>query len=303
MPGVQLLYQEALESLVEKLQRDPYILAAILLGSLSHDIVWDKSDIDLFLVAAEGKHREKSFSLVERGINVHASLMTRSEFRKALEGSIGSSFVHSLLSKGRLLFSRDEALEELWETRHGLGDRDRRVRLLEQASCVLPCLTKAEKWLRAKGDPDYSFFWVMKSLDSLASIEVLLHGEVTGREVIQQALRLHPAFFAQVYTGFIHGPKSPEAVETVLGLIQGYLRLRADDLFGPVLEYLAEAGAVRSATELNHYFANQMNLEGIDGVCEWLADEGILRKLSAPVRLTEKSRVDVEEAAYYYEPD
>ena len=40
---------------------------------------------------------------------------------------------------------------------------------------------------------------------------------------------------------------------------------------------------------------------GEEDVARLMADEGIVRKLSAPVRLTEKSRVDVEEAAYYYE--
>ncbi len=34
---------------------------------------------------------------------------------------------------------------------------------------------------------------------------------------------------------------------------------------------------------------------------EWLADKNILAKVSAPLRLTEKSRVTVDEAAYYYD--
>src|SRR4051812_20107991 len=102
----QQRYEEALESLLEKLRRDPYVLAVILVGSMSHDTVWEKSDIDLCVVAQEGKHRERSFSLVEEGISIHAWLVTRSEFRKAMEGSVGSSFMHSLMSKGRMLFTR-----------------------------------------------------------------------------------------------------------------------------------------------------------------------------------------------------
>jgi len=78
------------------------------------------------------------------------------------------------------------------------------------------------------------------------------------------------------------------------------MRERVADIFRPILDYLSEAQGIRSATELNHYFSNQMNLQGVDGVCEWLADEEIIQKLSSPLRLTEKSRVDVQEAAYYY---
>jgi predicted nucleotidyltransferase len=301
MSDTQILFQEALDSLVAKLQQDPYILAVILLGSLSHDVVWEKSDIDLLLVAQEGKHRATGFSLVERGVNIHASLQTRSEFRKCLEGAVRSSFVHSLLVKGRLLYSRDETLAELFEARHGLGARDREIRLLAQACHVLPSLAKAEKWLHTRRDAAYSFFWVMKALDALASIEVLLNGEVTEREVIQQALRYNPLFFNQVYTDFIHGEKTPESVLARLELINAYLRERIPVLFRPLLEYLGESGGIRSSTEINHHFSRQLNVEGVDLALEWLADEGVIRKLSAPVRLTEKSRVDVEEAAYYYE--
>ncbi len=42
-------FTEALEALLEQVKQDRSILAAILCGSLSHDKVWAKSDIDLVL--------------------------------------------------------------------------------------------------------------------------------------------------------------------------------------------------------------------------------------------------------------
>ena len=53
-------------------------------------------------------------------------------------------------------------------------------------------------------------------------------------------------------------------------------------------------------TDINHYFNRHYHLEGVDIACEWLADEGFIQKFATPVRLTDKSRVNVEEAAYYY---
>ena len=43
-------YEAALERLIAQVKQDATILAAVLLGSLSHDVVWEKSDIDLVLV-------------------------------------------------------------------------------------------------------------------------------------------------------------------------------------------------------------------------------------------------------------
>ena len=44
-----------------------------------------------------------------------------------------------------------------------------------------------------------------------------------------------------------------------------------------------------------------MQTDSLAFAYEWLADKGILAKVSAPLRLTEKSRVTVDEAAYYYD--
>jgi hypothetical protein len=238
---------------------------------------------------------------VESGINIHAILQPRSRFKRLMEGAIQSSFMHSLMMKGTLLFSRDDSLAELFERRHHLGAWDREIQLLKAGTWTIPSLQKAEKWLHVKKDVDYSFFWIMKSLDSIATIEVLLQGEITGREVVLQALRLNPEFFGAVYTDLIHREKTPDTILACLQRLDGYLRERVNTLFQPILEYLAEAGGVRSSTEMNHYFSNQMGIASLDSAYEWLADIGLIEKVSTPVRLTSKSRVDVEEAAYYYE--
>jgi hypothetical protein len=300
MPDVQARFQQALDSLIEKVRKDPYIVAAVLLGSLSYDTVWEKSDIDLCLVTDEVKQKNDGLCLVEDGINIHAFLRNREEFRKMMEGAIQSSFSHSLMSHGRLLFSHDDTIRRLFENAQRLGARDREIQLLNYASWVIPSLTKAEKWLRVRNDPHYSFFWIMKTLDGLASVEVVLNGEVTKREVIQQALRHNPEFFRVVYLDLIDGPKTVAAMERCTAMIEGYLMERMRVLFGPILEFLAEAEGVRSTSELNHHFKNQMGLSGLDTAYEWLADQGIIEKVSSPVRLTAKSRIDVAEAAYYY---
>src|SRR5262249_17231048 len=149
----------------------------------------------------------------------------------------------------------------------------------------------------------YAFFWIMKCLDGLATVETVMQGEVAGREVIQQALRHNPAFFGAVYAELIDGEKSWEQVHAALELIRGYLLERAPRLFRPIFDYLAESDGPRSATEMEHHFSRQMNAGGIALACEWLADEELITKLSLPRRLTPRSRVDLDEAAYFYEED
>jgi predicted nucleotidyltransferase len=298
--NVQQRYQDALEALLVQVKQDSTILAAVLLGSLSYDSVWEKSDIDLLLITQEMRLRQESLCLVEDDIDIHVFLRTRSEFKRILGSATQSSFMHSLLMKGRILFSRDETITELFANREQMGTRDQSVQLLQAAMQLVPSLIKAEKWLRVRHDTDYCFYWILRALTPLATIETVRNGEVTGREVIQQALKFNPDLFQLLYTDLIREEKTPERLEEALETMRHYLRQHAAMLFQPVFAFLEQANGLRSATEINHHFDKQMNLSGVDTVCEWLAAENFLQKLATPVRLTEKSRVDVQEAAYYY---
>ena len=50
-PSVPQAFAAALDGLVPQLRQDRSILAAILCGSLSHDTVWARSDIDRYILA------------------------------------------------------------------------------------------------------------------------------------------------------------------------------------------------------------------------------------------------------------
>jgi len=114
--SVQQTFTAALDALVEEIKEDRSILAAILCGSLSHDTVWAKSDIDLVLVTIDDKKVDATdVALYADGVNVHALLMPRTQFRQTVEGSVTNSFMHSFLAKGRLLYTHDQREEDRGE--------------------------------------------------------------------------------------------------------------------------------------------------------------------------------------------
>jgi hypothetical protein len=301
--AIRQRYQAALDSFVAKARRDGYVIAAILAGSLAYDQVWEKSDIDILLVGRSEKAPERFYYLVEDGINIHAWLMSRGRFRQEIERALQSSFFHSFFSKSTLLFSTDDSIAEYYANVQRLGAADRELQLLRVASDMLPLLAKAEKWLYVKNDPAYSFLWLMYGLSELAKIEVLLHGEIASREVVQQALRHNPGFFRAIYLDMLARPVDRAAMERALRLVNGYLDERAPILFRPIFEELAAANGPRSASELDARFAKKLQTDTVGAAYEWLADRGAIQKLATPLRLTEKSRVAMEEAAYYYDAE
>ncbi len=298
---VQELFSKALDKLVAQIQQDRTVLAAILCGSLSHDTVWDKSDIDLALVTVDDRKADgRGISLYADGLNTHAFVMSRTEFRKTVEGSVANSFMHSLLAKGRLLYTHDESISPLWERLQLMGKRDRQIQLLRAGAGVLPLLYKARKWFVTRQDLDYSALWILHSATALARVEVIGAGLLADREVLPQAMKLNPSFFTTVYHDLLNQRKTPQSVSAALDAIDGYLADRAEALFGLVIEHLHEVGEARSATEIDDHFARNFGVGEVTGVCEYLADRGLLTKASVPVKLTQRSNVEVQEMAFFH---
>src|SRR4029079_18937686 len=155
-------FTQALDGVVNQVKEDRSILAALLCGSLSHDTVWAKSDIDLvFITIDDIKVSPEGIALDAEGVNVHAILIPRAEFRRMVEGSVQNSFIHSLLAKGRLLYTHDETIGRLCQGLHALGARDREIQLLRAASGALPSIYKAHKWLATRADLEYTALWIL----------------------------------------------------------------------------------------------------------------------------------------------
>src|SRR5580658_762166 len=215
--SIQRKFTEALDELVAQVKKDRSILAAILCGSLSHDIVWAKSDIDLALVTIDDKKVEAaSLALYAGGMNVHAFLIPRAEFRKTVEGAVRNSFAHSLLAKGRLLYTHDETIADLCARLHEIGERDRQVALLSAATHALPSLYKAHKWFITRGDLEYTALWILYAANSLARVEVIGARLLADREVMPQAMKLNPAFFKTVYSDLLNMKKTRARVQAAL---------------------------------------------------------------------------------------
>src|SRR5437868_3674092 len=262
-PGsVHQAFTNALDALVAEIKQDRTVLAAILCGSLSHDIVWDKSDIDLVLVTVDDRKRdERGICLLADGVNTHAFLLSRTEFRQVVEGSMANSFMHSLLAKGRLLYTHDETIATLSERLHTMGDRDRQLQLLRAGTEVLPLLYKARKWFITRKDVDYTALWILYAATPLARVEVIAAGQLADREVIPQAMTLNPAFFKTIYHDLLNERKTLKSVGSALDAIDEYLADRTTLLYGLVQEHLRDVGEARSATEIEDHFARNFGVQ------------------------------------------
>ncbi|HEY1375580.1 MAG TPA: hypothetical protein VGF55_02240, partial [Gemmataceae bacterium] len=203
------------------------------------------------------------------------------------------------LAKGRLLYTHDRTIADLWSRLTDLGERDTQLQLLRAATAVLPALYKARKWFVTRGDLEYTALWLLTAAMPLAKIEVIGAGLLADREVLPQALKLNPAFFKTVYTDLLNTRKTRKNVQAALDAADGYIAERTATLFAPVMDHLRDIGEARSATEIDNHFQRNLDVSGVTTACEYLADRGLIGKASVPVQLTKKSNVQVQELAFF----
>lgn len=304
MPPTSKIHEQftaALDDLVALVKQDRSILAVILCGSLSHDTVWAKSDIDLGLVTVDEKKPETTtLSLRSGDVNIHAFLIPRAEFRKTVEGAVRNSFMHSLLAKGRLLYTHDPTIADLCAKLQEIGERDKQMQFLSSATHALGSIYKAHKWFITRGDLDYTALWILYAATPLARIEVIGAGLLADREVIPQAMKLNPSFFRVIYTDLLNAKKTKKNVQAALDAVDDYMQKRASTLFGPLIDHLREVGEARSATEIESHFHRNFNIEGVSAACEYLADSGLISAVSIPAHLTRRSNIQVQELAFVH---
>ncbi len=297
-------YQAAFDSFLEKVKVDDTIIAAYIYGSLARGDVWEKSDLDVFLVTKDERREMETFALIEDEITFHCTVFSRSRFRRSHERVMRGSPGHQIYTSGKLVYTRDESLHDYFKDTAVVGERDREYLLLYIGMEALGFIHDVQKALISHKDPLYAFIWLVHLVQCLAALETVSHKEIIQREVVQQALRLNPQDFNRLFIELINAEKDLPSMHKQLALSEAYIAERTWVIFAPLLAFLEERGNVVSASEIFQFFNPRLLTEHGDyrliGACEWLVERGVLLKVSAPAKLTLRSRMTVDEPAYSY---
>lgn len=290
-------YQAAADSFVDKVKSDPNVIAVIICGSLAYDQVWEKSDIDMTLVVRDQALKNDSYCIVEDDITVNVYLVVRSNFKRYLDGIHGGSVMHSFFSRGKIIYCTDDSLYEYFEDFKKLGSDDIAMTVFFAACELVHTYDKCLKWLTVKQDPLYAQYYLLKAAEQLARVEVCLSGKSPSREAVIKAYSLNPNLITPYYQqAMSHHYSSVEILNAIYG-IDRYLEQHLDIIKKPVLEYMSDQ-EMKTVTMIKKYFRTDSHF--IVGIFDYLADKGVIYKVSQTIRITPKSRLAVEEIAYQY---
>jgi hypothetical protein len=292
-------YMAATESFIDNIRDDPNVIAAIVGGSLAYDMVWEKSDIDMTLIVRDQLLKKQEYCIMEDGITINVYLMQRSAFKRGMERNIGGSMHQSYFAKGKMVYSTDDSLYDYFEEIRTIGGDDVALSMLYSACELISQRDKCMKWLTVRKDPLYAQYYLLKAAEVIARMEVCLNREPFGRDSIQRAVQLNPEVLNPIYSDPMSHHMSEEEIRGGIRLIDEYLVRRMEVYKQPVLDFMADQ-EVKTMTLISNYFHSEGHF--LIEVFDYLAEQGVIEKVSQTIRITPKSRMAIEEIGYLYVP-
>lgn len=303
-------YQAALDGFVERLKEDRNILAAVLVGSINEETIWRKESLHLWIIEtdgvtkrlkADGNDENISRILVEEDVNIHAELIPRSRFRKMVEGSSRTAFSCSFFAKRELIYSHDKSIAAWFRKANTTATKDRDRELLNTTTWAIWAHRHARKLFEIKKDLSLCKESVIWTAHAIACMQQVRAGELREHDVIYAAIERDPELFQSLYLDVIAKKPMKKLLKGALDTAAEYLEEHYAANLKPVLKYLKKQRVVVPLSEISEYFAfTQLYPWHLESSCEWLEEHGHIEKVSAPFKLTKKSRIDVEEPAYQW---
>lgn len=302
-------FQGALDRLIERVAEDRYVLAVVLVGSLSPETIWNRDSIGLWIIEADGVSRrlrsdgneERIYrTLVEDGINIHAQVIPRSRFKMMVEGSSRTAFSCNFFSHRKLVYCNDPSIDNWFESANQVATKDRERELLTFSTWTIHAHRHAQKRLTLKQDIELSFQSTLEAAHSVAYTEIIRIGQVWEQDAIYKAIDVNPKLFQRIYLDVLADPRNRKTLESALDGIDAYLDEHHTIHLKPLLHFLKKANRAVPLSEISDTFAfSSVYPWHIESACEWLERKGRLQKLSAPFKLTKRSQEPVEEPAYF----
>ena len=306
-------FQSALDSFVERISKDRNILAAVLVGSFDPAIIWRRDSIGLWLIEADGVtkrlksdgNNERVFrTFVEEGINLHVEVIPRSRFKQMVEGSSRTAFSCNFFAKRELVYCDDVSIAKWFESANSVATKDQEKELMIATTWSIQSARYARKRIERKGDLELGFEAILWAVHSIAAAEVIGAGDVFEPAAIYKAIELQPELFKSIYTDLLTKKRTKKLLLAALERVDQYVETNAEKNLKPVLHFLKKEKQAVPLSHIAEHFAHSQIYPGhIETACEWLERNGTIEKLAMPFKITKKSRVDVEEPAYFFDPD
>ena len=274
-----------IENMCAKLYEDKQCIAAYLLGSASHDKLWEWSDIQIAVILDDGYKGKRYYTLFEEEMCIALNIYTLTAFKEFIGAIHIDDFIWKAFSKCTKIFSRNSILDELLEEAFYIGDVDKQKEMLLGFSGAVYYLNKAEKNLYVKENTENAIYFIPQIAENIALIEIFKNKQIPERELIAQGKKLNRAIFEKIYDPLFEGKVDYAIVKSILENCVSYLEDNTRLVYQPIISYLEKHGNLE-------YFKYETRAHGFGINYEWLVRCGIAERYGIPEKISFLKQVE-----------
>jgi hypothetical protein len=263
---------------------------------MARNDVWEKSDIDVYVLVREIKLSQTGFCIEEDGIFFNVEVYKEFDYCRHLERDKGNPWFFSIYSCIRVVYCVNESLMEFLKDVGKMGSSDRALTFFNNAAWLIGDMEKIEQWLW-KGNPLYAQRMILLAAHSYANMLLILENKPPHRDAVIRVMEYAPELVEPVYVKPMRGEMTEAQIKEALAFFQKFLEDNIELLKQPVIDFMSD-GQIRTVTALVKHF--NFDSHAIYHIFEFLAENGVVCRTGELVSLTPKSRKTVEEAAYVY---
>lgn len=268
-------YQRAYAAALEELKGNPGVLAVFVFGSMVTGDIWEKSDIDFFVILKDWPPGMTNVYSDVTGVPVHCKFLSKNEFMTSRGFDLKGSFLHRLFASSRLVHCLDRAIESRFLAGRDYSDQARRAWTLYYFGKVIKGSDSVRKSL-GNSNVLAAYTTLMETMNWVAMLLINRGGYLVSKDNINIAAELFPEF-RSIFEGLVGEGEVKSRVDTALAWILQEADRDLRDITDFLFQYLARHEEPLSANEIqnNGLFA-PYHIE-VEAILSLLHEKGLLK--------------------------
>lgn len=284
MENTILKYQNAYNSLVEKLRGNKSVIAAMVFGSVITGDLWDESDIDLFVIIDEDIEDIKNVYMEEKGIQVHIKLLSKNKFIQFYDEDLKGGFIYRVFASSKLVFSKDLEITSRYDSCRYYPDLDRERWTMVYLGNVMKNLGVCKKYLYNDGIYT-AFSSAIKCTEEFAKLYVNSYGYMVSKDAMTIAMNLNDEFKQYVDKLVFDKEDIKGSIENFINFIEEDIDKNIKQNASILLDYMREKDSFLSVEDIKEdaLFCN-FNID-IKEILDKLLEKNIIKRETKDYKL------------------
>ena len=276
MKTVVVDYQNCCKKTIDILNSNDDVLAVFVFGSIINGDLWEKSDIDMFVILKEGKEKLVNMYSDYLGNYIHYKVLSKDTFLNLKDFELQGSLMHRLFLSSKMMICKDQEIKTKYDTSRFYSDLFRRKWTIAYLSNLIKSVDSAEKAFTL-GNLNSAYANCIQSMSYYAMVFLNSSGYMVSKDNISMASNFDIEF-KEEFERLISGTSMKKRVEKNIQFLKSKIDGIMPDISDIILAFLKEQKKAISASEAkndDHFKSFPIDMEGI---FEILSEKNYIRK-------------------------